>query len=158
MIEKLLIRKGENDTNGNNLYEENEKEDKLEKVFMGNSVTFLKDSLTKPYVKNKKNNNVDKSFNKDYEYYGKKIQKNNDKCLRKKIYYPKIGFRIVNKIQLYKPFSKRDYLNLIDYNNSNLNNGIYDANNQIKIINKKLFNVFAKGKNIFESESVKNNL
>ena len=102
-IKKLLIRKGENDTNGNNLYEENEKDDKVIKIFMGNSYSYLKDSLTKPYIKNKKNerNNI---INKEDHNYAKKLQKN----IIKKIYYPKVGFRIGKNINLYKPFNEKD--------------------------------------------------
>ena len=58
MIKNLLLRKGENDTNGNNVYENEEKENEIKKIFMGNTYSFLKDSLTKPYEKYKKKNTI----------------------------------------------------------------------------------------------------
>ena len=160
MIKNLLLRKGENDTNGNNVYENEEKENEIKKIFMGNTYSFLKDSLTKPYEKYKK-----KKHNSDiYENnnYGKKLQneKESEKYI-KKIYYPKVGFRICKKINILKP--KEYYYNLFCFNNhkmrnlkknciNNLYNNINNATNEINILNKKLFNIFVEGKNIFDSE------
>ena len=158
-IKKLLIRKGENDTNGNNLYEENEKDDKVIKIFMGNSYSYLKDSLTKPYIKNKKNerNNI---INKEDHNYAKKLQKN----IIKKIYYPKVGFRIGKNINLYKPFNEKDDSNIINFNYTSLKlmrnkclndfyNKINNTKNEINNISKNIFNIFMNEKQKFSLES-----
>ena len=161
-IHKLLIRKGENDTNGNNLYDENEKDDKVEKIFMDNSYSYLKDSLTKPYVKNNKNEGII-NRNKENNDYAKKLQRE----MIKKIYYPKVGFRIGKNIQLYKPFNDKVDSNLIKFNNENLklmrNKSLIDfykkinkTKNKINIISKNIFNVFMNEKRKFSIENERN--
>ncbi len=162
IIKKLLIRKEENDTNGNNLYDENEKDDKVEKIFMGNSYSYLKDSLTKPYVKNKKNEGIIK-INKEDNFYAKKLQKN----LIKKIFYPKVGFRIGKNIQLYRPFKGKEDYNIINFNktclklmrNKSLNdfyNKINSTKNEIRNISNNIFKIFMNEKQKFSLENERN--
>ena len=153
MIEKLIYKEGENDTNGNNLYDD-DKDDKFQKIYIENNCTIVKESLTKPYIKNKKNQNQENKNNEDN--YGKKIQNNN----LIKIKIPKIETNKYHKNKIIERMKKEKYQNFMNINNASMRNmknnflnifynDIQNLKKEINQINKKIFNIYVEGKNIF---------
>ena len=156
MIEKLIYREGENDTNGNNLYDD-DKHDNCQKIYIENNCTIMKESLTKPYVKNKKNEIKENIINEDNNY-GKKIQ--NIKF--KKIHIPLIESNKFQKNKILERMKKEKRKNFVNINNKSMRNmknnflnifynEIQNLNKEINQINNKIFNIYVEGRNIFNS-------
>ena len=153
MVEKLIFKKGENDSNGNNLYEDDKDDSKIQKIYIENNCTILKESLTKPYVKNKKNKIKENNINEDNNY-GKKIQNINFRKVKIPLIYSKK--KIIERIkkEKYKNFVNINNKSMKNMKNNTLNifyNDIQNLAKEINQINNKIFNVYVEGKNIFNS-------